>query len=382
LFFLNVYEQDVNYLQRKSNEVPCHISIVAQENAGPIHKGKPIGKIALQLICGPSFIPILSNNVQPVLIEQYVSQKQKGNKKISVNHTKSNFKDNGTCTFSDLSFSSGSHPHFVPLKFKTEVEFVDVSVHNKKSKKTIESTWTKPYVSMTNNGSQWAESAGNWLKLDCFGENIEVTVERFWNYFHKHVLLATRQDLNNPERPLTDEDFQFIVTSKIQQKKTVSQTDFQKIWDWIGIGIKKIRYQKILLPLFTKGFFPAFVSKEDVENYLSDQPLGSFIIRLSSTSTEGDIVISYVQNKKSQNSIIHYLVQADDTADKKKTLADFAGNIDSFKTIVILKVNNGKRIWDPQPKDKALKGYYKKNPQKPVDLGGYHIFHVRPLDEE
>jgi len=34
--------------------------------------------------------------------------------------------------------------------------------------KTIESAPTKPFVSMTNTGSQWKDAAGAWLKEDCF----------------------------------------------------------------------------------------------------------------------------------------------------------------------------------------------------------------------
>jgi len=98
--------------------------------------------------------------------------------------------------------------------------------------------------------------------------------------------------------------------------------------------------------------------------------LGTFIVRLSASSTQGDIVISYAQN---EDTCKHYLIQTDDTADKKKTLADFIGNKNSFKTIFTVKIDplSGKRVWEALPKDKVLKGFYKKKIQKPKDTMGY-----------
>jgi len=53
---------------------------------------------------------------------------------------------------------------------------------------------------------------------------------------------------------------------------------------------------------------------------------------------------------------------------KKKTLVDFIGNINTFKTILQMKVDeNGERFWDKYQKDKVLKHLYKKRPKKTKD---------------
>lgn len=87
------------------------------------------------------------------------------------------FKENGVVTFSDLKFSSGTFlmtyhqllgtfPNLIRLKFRATVT---VTIGNNKYTKTIESPQTKPFISMTNTGSQWKDAAGTWIKEDCFG---------------------------------------------------------------------------------------------------------------------------------------------------------------------------------------------------------------------
>jgi len=88
------------------------------------------------------------------------------------------------------------------------------------------------------------EAAGSWLKEDCFKEKNEVTVEKFWNYFQKHFLIATKQELNNIKRPLYQKDFQYIILTKLKDKKTISQSDFKNLWEWLGPGLKKNQISK------------------------------------------------------------------------------------------------------------------------------------------
>lgn len=69
--------------------------------------------------------------------------------------------------------------------------------------------------------------------------------------------------------------------------------EFQGFWNWIGAGLKRIRYQKHLLWMFDQGytfqscvssksrFLPAFVSGSSATQQLSLEPPGTFLIRLS-----------------------------------------------------------------------------------------------------
>jgi len=122
--------------------------------------------------------------------------------------------------------------------------------------------------------------------------------------------------------------------------------------------------------LFVSGYLPAFVSSTDAEELLLNERKGTFLVRLSA-SQSGEFAISYVS---SSGKVRHYMVQPDDTADKKKTLVDFIGNKGAFKILLQMKVDpdTGERLWDRHPKDKVLKHLYKKKPSKPKDDNGHY----------
>jgi len=232
-------------------------------------------------------------------------------------------------------------------------------VNGQRITKTIESAPTKPFISMTNTGSQWKDAAGTWLKEDLFKDSYEATIARLWNYFQKHYLTSTKQEISNIKRPLFMKDFEYLLFAKFQQgtkKQAINQKEFNWFWDWVGPGLKKIRYQKYLLWLFENGYLATFVTRKEAEEQLKNEPLGTFLIRLSER-LDGELVISYVHGK----GIRHYLIQADDTADKKKTLIDFLGQNKIFVYIYQITTQpNGKRVFCKHNKDKVLSKYYKK----------------------
>jgi len=148
--------------------------------------------------------------------------------------------------FSDLKFSSGTFPNLVKLRFKATIQVV---VDGQTITKQIESPQTKPFISMTNTGSQWKDSQGSWLKEDCFKgtrilggvvvvvlhlgmtrsnrcriatDTTEITMAKFWNYFQKHYLIATKQDVNQPKRPLHHNDFDYLLMAKFKHTMRMS----------------------------------------------------------------------------------------------------------------------------------------------------------------
>jgi len=159
-------------------------------------------------------------------------------------------------------------------------------------------------------------------------------------------------------------DFEYLLHAKFQQgtkKQTINQKEFNWFWDWIGPGLKKIRYQKYLLWLFENGYLAAFVNAKEADDQLRGESPGTFLVRLSER-TDGELVISYSHG----TGVRHYLVQPDDTADKKKTLIDFLGQNKIF--VYILQVNTqqptGKRVFVRHNKDKILQKYYKRQPKQ------------------
>jgi hypothetical protein len=144
--------------------------------------------------------------------------------------------------------------------------------------------------------------------------------------------------------------------------------EFQVFWDWIGPGLKKIRYQKYLLWMFENGFVPpeyknsrirylaAFVTSAEATSQLKSQSPGTFLIRLSERMN-GELVISYSHS----SGVRHYLIQPDDTADKKKTLIDFLGQNGLFTSLLQLTTQQtGKQTWTVHDKDAVLQKFYKK----------------------
>jgi hypothetical protein len=343
---------------------------VNQENAGPIFKEKAIGPFTLRLLTGATITQIQSGPVQPELVD--TSQRVKRNNQ-ELENVKQNFQENGTATFSDLKFSSGTFPNLVRLKFRVTIQII---VNGQRITKTIESPPTKPFISMTNTGSQWKDAAGTWLKEDLFKDSYEVSIAQLWNYFQKHYLVATKQEISNIKRPLYMKDFEYFLNAKFPphgaKKQAINQKEFNWFWDWIGPGLKKIRYQKYLLWLFENGYLAGFVTSKEAEEQLKEHPPGTFLIRLSER-IDGELVISYVHG----SGIRHYLIQADDTADKKKTLIDFLGQNKIF--LYILQINTqptGKRMFYKHGKDKVLTKYYKKQPKptstsQPLDNNPY-----------
>jgi integrase len=359
---IDLYELDVHHLRNpfpiSSREIPLYLGVV-QEQAGPIFKDKLIGPFTIRLLTGATVQQVHSGPIQPEL--SGTSQRIKRNNP-DLENARQSFNENGVAVFTDLKFQSGTFPNLVRLKFKVTLQVVidDQSVTH-----TVESPPSKPFIAMTNTGSQWKDAAGSWLKEDCFGDNdYEVSIFRFWNYFQKHFLHCTKQDVNSLRRPLYLSDFNYILNAKFKkqlpEKKTINQKEFEKLWDWIGPALKKIRYQKHLLWLFENGYLAAFVTGTEAEDRLRNETNGTFLIRFSERLA-GELVISY----KHDSGVRHYLIQPDDTADKKKTLIDFLGQASSLIWILQLKTDaNETRIFIKHNKDKVLQKYYKKPPKQ------------------
>jgi len=371
---LGLYEMDYVHVQTPDvagGVIAVCLSIVNQENGGPISKEKAIGPFTLRLLTGATITQIQSGPVQPEIVE--ATQRIKRNNQ-ELENARQSFKENGTATFSDLKFSSGTFPSLVKLRFRVTIELV---CDGQNVMKTIESVSTRPFISMTNTGSQWKDAAGTWLKEECFQDAYDVSIARVWNFFQKHYLQCTKQELNNIKRPLFMRDFEYLLRAKFRQgceKGSMNQKEFQRFWDWIGPGLKKIRYQKHMLLLFEAGYLATFVTREEANEQLKGETLGTFLIRLSER-IDGEFVISY----NHPSGVRHYLIQPDDTADKKKTLIDFLGQNTLFVYILQLSTQpSGKRVWYKHNKETVLQKYYKKQIKSsivkpPSELNPYDV---------
>jgi len=105
-----------------------------------------------------------------------------------------------------------------------------------------------------------------------------------------------------------------LEAQNIYDLQTVNEQQFDKFWSWIGPSLKKIRYQQQVIWLFKSGYFPAFVTRVEAEKELQKYDSGAFLIRLG--REPGAFIISY--NSGEPGEVHHYIMQQDDTADKKK----------------------------------------------------------------
>jgi hypothetical protein len=193
-----------------TREVPVYLGVV-QEQAGPIFKDKPIGPFTIRLLTGATVQQVHSGPIQPELYES--SQRIKRNN-ADLENAKQVFNENGVAVFNDLKFQSGTFPNLVRIKFRVVLQVV---IDNQTITRTIESVASKPFISMTNTGSQWKDAAGAWLKEDCFKDSFEISIQRFWNYFQKHFLMSTKQDISNIRRPLYITDFDYMIKAKFKK---------------------------------------------------------------------------------------------------------------------------------------------------------------------
>jgi len=114
------------------------------------------------------------------------------------------------------------------------------------------------------------------------------------------------------------------------------------------------------LKLLLCRYLIAFITGAEAEEQLRNELDGAFLIRLSER-LDGELVITY----RHQSTLRHYLIQPDDTADKKKTLIDFLGQNRNFVHILQVRHDaNGNPTFYRHNKDKVLQKYYKKAPKQ------------------
>ena len=137
--------------------------------------------------------------------------------------------ETGIATFNDLKFPNGTRLKSIRIKFSSKITVQDskANIHNL----SIETNPTNPIVVKTNE-NQWYEAEGILLKKTAFGGQLEITWPRLANWVQRRYLLATKQNLQTPVRPLTSYDLHYIHRLKFENKPVISQKDFDNFWTW------------------------------------------------------------------------------------------------------------------------------------------------------
>jgi len=254
----------------------------------------------------------------------------------------------------------------VRIKFNARVTLPDLKLSTHTI--TIESNTTNPIVVKTNE-NQWYEAEGILLKKTAFAGQLDISWKRFSNWLQRRYLRATKQNLSAPARPLTCHDMVYLHSTKFANKPMISQGDFDKFWEWFGPLLHKIRYQRHICSLWTKGYICGFLTREEVDAVLKNEQVGTFLIRFA-TQAEKFAVSYQSSDSTGRTKVKHYLVKSDDTHGKK-TLADFLRDYKDFQVILQLGTDRftEKRILRRCEKEAALKEFYSKKPTN--SLTGY-----------
>jgi len=218
------------------------------------------------------------------------------------------------------------------------------------------------------------------------GKKDEISWENFCNTLQVHYIRETGQDRENPERPLTKSEFDWLRKtlfgnkkkvngtnttnaageSTVQLKQTLTISDFEKFWEWFGVVLYHVRNkQKNYLAMWLKGLIVGFLGREEAENILeSGTEKGTFLLRWSERKA-GKLVIVFKDN---DNDIKHYLIKDEDVdSNARANLADFLRRCSNLTHIVERDSVAGKIVL--RQKDQALEKHYTQKAKKDIVFG-------------
>jgi hypothetical protein len=216
-----------------------------------------------------------------------------------------------------LKFPSGTRKTVVHLKF-------GMPLGHGPSAPAVESEMSDPLIIITNE-CQWEGSLGTLIKKHAFGGKLEITWPLFTNTLQHYFLMATRQDNNFPKRPLSEFDFQYLHTKFFGARPSITQTAFDKFWEWFGKIVHVVRFQRHVCSLWQLGVIYGFMERDFVHNVLVNnrQPPGTFLIRFSERHAGQFDIVWVGSNPTGSIEINHYLVKHDDIGGPRRTLPDF-----------------------------------------------------------
>lgn len=233
----------------------------------------------------------------------------------------------------------------------------------------VESEMSDPLIIITNE-CQWENSIGTLIKKDAFGGRLEISWELFANTLQLYFLVATKQDIRHPKRPLSGFDFTYL-HSKFFASHTITQSAFDKFWNWFGKIVHPLRFQKHICPLWQAGIVYGFLDRESVEKLLvvNRQVPGTFIIRFSERHA-GQFDIVWVGANAEIN---HYLVKPEDISGTRRTLPDFISQCHQFMYLMQLNIREDgtPTSFVTVPKDAALQNFVAQRPPVPLEDSGY-----------
>jgi EF-hand fold domain/STATa Immunoglobulin-like domain/Dictyostelium STAT, coiled coil/SH2 domain len=284
-------------------------------------------------------------------------------------------------------FVCGTRKSPVRLRFGVHV-MLDSTTTGGDNPIFVRSQLTESLIVITNE-AQWSEAEGLLLG-DALGGNGGVDSDfgdddddddddaapwhRFANALQRSFVSATRQNAVTPRRPLSPTDFAYLHRKSFGGAAVVDAAEVARFWDWYGKGLQKLRSQRHVSSLWQFGVLHGYTGREQVNNFLSARPVGTFFLRFSERHP-GSFAVAYrvESSQPSEPPVRHYLVREDDTAGNKKTLPDFIAEHASFAYImqIVRDPYGAITMCRAQPKDNILRKFYSKRPQQEQATDGY-----------
>jgi len=364
---LELYHNELQQLLQPQPTIQPIAALVICKQPFPvvITKGKQLGEeqLTVRLLTGASSQAVPAAAVKATLLSDTHSAPSRPNAPSSPIESDVQHINPARVAHFPLKFLSGTRKSAVHIKMG-----VPVRAGPGGASITVESEMSNPFVVITNE-CQWENSAGTLLKKDAFGGQLEITWPQFVNTLQRHFLIATRQDMVRPKRPLSLYDFQYINSQFFGNRTVIHQKDFDNFWSWFGRSMQTLRYQRHICALWQTGVIYGFITRDDVNSALNNQEPGTFIVRFSERNP-GQFGIAYCSTEHPIR-IKHYLVQQTDCFAARKTFPDFLSEIAQFVYVLQLSVDpNGRTTFVRLHKDVALEPYTVKKATQ-VSLGGY-----------
>jgi len=365
---LELFHQELHQLAQPHGPTRCIATLVVSQEPFPmvITKGKQLDDdpVVVQLLCGANVEFQSFSQMKVAMVWENHQSKANNQKNIDCD-TQTVDAFNRVAKW-HLKFLNGTRKNSVTLRFGMQVQ---VSQPNGAVTVTVESHSTRPFIVITNE-CQWEESEGTLLKKDAFGEQAEIPWPQFANVLQRHFLRATRQDSVTPARSLSQTDFDYIHSKFFGGQGTIVPKAYASFWTWFGKTIKKLRYQRHILPLWQTGLIHGFLSREAVYEVLRDQDPGTFLVRFSERHS-GQFAVAYRIDAATNDCVRHYLVQPDDTSGNRKTLPDFLSEQAPLRYLLQIGTEdeNGIKVYNKFLKDSVLESYLSKRNTLPPAVG-------------
>ena len=327
---LQLYNNELVYYYsneyKSTNKCFCDLIITNQPFPKPFkHKTRAHDTnceepLTVQIITAPK------SNCRPIglvtstfKIEEY----SPGKNQFEILNSEAEIDEYGTARFHELRFPSGSRKKMVQMQFKVKVKYAH---HDSTIGETIlQSIQTKPFIVMTNE-NQWIDSEFDLFKYAAFKDANSISWFKFANVLQDRYLRATRQDLKDPQRPLSQRELHYLWYSKyLNGKSQITLNDFESFWKWFGQVMHKIRHQKPFVSMWLQGHVFGFIGRDDTKALLQSKPNGSFLIRFSE-QIGGGIVIAFVHIHPllGQKQVDHYLLTPKELDDIVDVIAKYA----------------------------------------------------------